>query len=591
MYKYVLFGVVTVLSFLSARSQNIEGEIVDSETGEPLSGAHVRIDKTYRSVVTDANGFFSFSGINPGEYYLIASFIGYRNDSSIVKVQNDESTKVEIALLQGVFLSDDYLITAIRADKENPLASTTLDKVELNNQNLGQDIPFLVNWTPSLVSTSDAGAGIGYTGMRIRGTDQTRINVTVNGIPINDAESQGVFWVNMPDFAASTQTLQIQRGLGSSTNGAAAFGASVNLETDKMNMNEYGEVNVGAGTFNTLRRSISFGSGLINGHWTADGRVSFIDSDGYIDRAESDLQSYYFSLGYYSQKSILRFVSFSGRERTYQSWYGTPESRVNNDRDGMIEHASNNFYSDEQLSNLLNSGRTYNYYLYENQVDDYGQDHYQLHLSQKLNNYFTLNTALHYTKGKGYFEEYRSNDPLSLYGIEPIAIDTGLLLASDIIRRRWLDNDFYGTTFSLIHKARRVRNTLGGGVNNYEGAHYGEVVWARFAGNSDLGDRFYDNNGFKYDGNIYFKSEINLSKRINLFIDLQYRTVGYNAKGQDIDQVLISEDTVFNFFNPKIGSTYLIDDHNQIYGFAGIGNREPVRNDFIDALPGREPQA
>lgn len=503
-----------------------------------------------------------------------------------------------VMLLAGIAFSqdslktqelDDVIVYATRANENTPTTYSEISKDQIKNVNLGQDLPILLNLSPSLVTTSDAGAGVGYTGLRIRGSDATRINVTINGIPVNDSESHGVFWVNMPDFASSVDNIQIQRGVGTSTNGAAAFGATVNLQTNVPSRDAYAEVNNSFGSFNTRKHTLMYNTGLLNKKWSFESRLSKISSDGYIDRAESDLQSYFLSGGYYGDKTILKALVFGGREVTYQSWWGTPQAVLENDRDGIEEVIGNNGYSPEQAENIRNSGRTFNYYLYENEVDNYKQDHYQLHLSHQLNNALTINVSGHYTYGRGYFEQFRNDDDFSDYGLENVVLGDTTITSTDLIRRRWLDNDFYGTTFSLNYLNDDLDITLGGAWNKYDGDHFGEVIWAQYASNSDIRYRYYDNVGLKTDLNVYLKTNYQLSN-LNLFADLQIRKIDYETTGIDSDLRAISVGDEYIFFNPKVGATYTLNKSSNIYASFAIANREPVRNDFIDAPGGVTPK-
>ncbi|WP_420316778.1 TonB-dependent receptor [Ekhidna sp.] len=484
---------------------------------------------------------------------------------------------------------DDVIVYATRANENTPTTYSEISKKEIENVNLGQDLPVLLNLSPSLVTTSDAGAGIGYTGLRIRGSDATRINVTINGIPVNDSESHGVFWVNMPDFASSVDNIQIQRGVGTSTNGAAAFGATVNLQTNVPSRDAYAEVNNSFGSFNTRKHTLMYNTGLLNDKWSFESRLSKIASDGYIDRAESDLQSYFLSGGYYGDKTIVKALVFGGHEITYQSWWGTPQAVLENDRDGIEEVISNNGYTQEQAENIRTAGRTFNYYLYENEVDNYKQDHYQLHLSHQLSDALTVNLAGHYTYGRGYFEQFRNDDDFSDYGLGNVVLGDTTITSSDLIRRRWLDNDFYGTTFSFNYLNDDLDITLGGAWNKYDGDHFGEIIWAQYASNSDIRERYYDNVGLKTDFNVYLKTNYQLND-LNLFADLQVRKINYETVGIDNDLRAISVEDDFTFFNPKVGTTYTLNESSNIYASFAIGNREPVRNDFIDAPGGVIPK-
>ncbi|HRN40693.1 MAG TPA: TonB-dependent receptor, partial [Vicingus sp.] len=461
---------------------------------------------------------------------------------------------------------------------------------DIEKNNLGQDIPFLLQNEVSMVSTSDAGAGVGYTGFRLRGSDATRINVTVNGIPINDAESQGTFWVNMPDFASSTENIQIQRGVGSSTNGAGAFGGTVNLQTTTLKEKAYGELATSYGSFNTQKYTAKFGTGLMNNHWAFDARASYITSDGYIDRATSDLRSYYLSGGYYGKNTSLKLVYFAGKEITYQSWWGTPESRITGNKEDIETHAANNGLDSVQTYNLLNSGRTYNYYQYKNEVDNYSQDHAQLLFTHQFSSKLSANAALHYTYGRGYYEQFRKDDDFADYGLNDLVVGSDTILSTDLIRRRWLDNHFYGATYNLSYNSSKLSLVLGGGYNNYDGRHFGELIWMRFANNTGLGYRWYDNDANKRDLNTFLKADYLITEKITLFADLQVRTVDYSTKGKDNDLRLLTIDTNFVFVNPKGGMSYQMNEKTRFYASLSVGNREPVRGDFIDNPANKQPK-
>lgn len=576
-----------LISHLSIQAQ--EGKpwrVVDDANDQPLVGATVFVLDSYQATSTDAEGNFSFNQLSE-EAKLLISYIGYTSDTIAYA---SLKTSPVIRLTAKAYQTDEVIVSSTRAGENAPATVTNVSKEELAKNNLGQDIPYLLQQTPSVVTTSDAGAGIGYTGIRIRGSDASRINVTVNGIPINDAESHGVFWVNMPDLASSLNSVQIQRGIGTSTNGAASFGATLNLETDGIQEKAYGEINNSVGSFNTRKHTVKVGSGLINDRYVFEGRLSQIHSDGYIDRASADLKSYFLSGGYYGAKTIVKAVVFGGQERTYQSWFGTPESRVEGNVEGMRTHAANEGYSPRRLNNLLSSGRTYNNYLYENQVDNYGQDHYQLHLSHEFSKKVTANFALHYTKGEGYFEEFREDDDLADYKLKDVIVGNDTVSSSDLVRRRWLNNDFYGFTYSVLYKANDKLNfNLGGGLNHYDGDHFGRVIWSEFASDGFLTDEYYSNVGKKTDGNVYLKTNYQLNKKLNLFADMQVRSIQYEVEGTDNDQRTLSVDEDFLFFNPKVGANAKLNEHLQAYVFLGIGNREPNRADFIDQNPNTPP--
>lgn len=494
------------------------------------------------------------------------------------KAQNNQtqqdSTKVE--KLQEVLLS------ATRAKDKTPVAFSNITKKELESTNLGQDLPILLDQLPSVVTTSDAGAGVGYTGIRVRGTDATRVNVTINGIPYNDAESQGTFWVNMPDFVSSVEDIQLQRGVGTSTNGSSAFGASLNIMTLKPSKEGYATTSNVVGSYGTRKHNISLGSGL-NNNFYAETRVSKILSDGYIDRASSDLSSYYVEGGYLDEKTSVKAIVFGGKEQTYQSWYGTPEAVVKGDRDGIQAFIDRNFSSPEEADNLLNSGRTYNFYTYNNEVDSYEQTHYQLHLTHQFNTNFSANISGNYTRGKGYFEQYKADEELGDYF--PNSLDANE--AGDVIRRRWLDNDFYAIVTAFNYKLNKLNLYIGGGFNKYDGDHFGELIWDSFPVSVPIRTNYYTSLGEKRDYNTYLKAEYTINSKWFAFADVQYRLVDYKANGLSSDLLPINVNESYNFFNPKAGITFSIDNFNTIYGSVAVANREPNRDDLTKnpALP------
>lgn len=471
---------------------------------------------------------------------------------------------------------EEIVISGTRAGKNTPVTYQNISKGEIEKKNYGQDLPYLLSAAPSLVYTSDAGIGIGYTGMRIRGSDATRINVTINGIPFNDSESQGTFWVNLPDFSSTVNSIQIQRGVGTSTNGSGAFGASVNLETNVHSIEAYAELNNSFGSFNTRKHNLILNSGLLNGKWSFEGRLSQIASDGYVDRATSNLNSYYLSGSYIGKNTIVKALMFSGKEVTYQSWNGVEESKMQEDR----TYNSAGLYYDMDGNELF----------YDNEVDDYKQDHYQLHLNQRINTNWSFNAALHYTKGKGFFEQYKQDESFADYGLPNVEIGGEVIDETDLIRRRWLDNDFYGIVYGVNYDSERLTMVLGGGYHNYSGDHFGEIIWAQLASAGEIRHRYYDNVGNKKDFNAYFKVNYGLTSNLNLFGDLQVRTVDYHTYGVDSDRRAIDTGNSYNFFNPKFGLSYQVNSNSSLYASYAIGNREPDRNDFIDSptLPQHE---
>jgi iron complex outermembrane receptor protein len=463
---------------------------------------------------------------------------------------------------------DEVLVSAIRVTTKTPISFSNLSKKEIAPRNLGQDIPILMNYLPSVVTTSDAGNGVGYTGIRVRGSDATRVNVTINGIPYNDSESHGTYWVNMPDFASSLESLQLQRGVGTSTNGSGAFGASLNMLTDSYANESKGEISNSFGSYNTRKHTVKFSTGLLNDHFELAGRLSALKSDGYVDRASSDLKSYFLQGTYVGKTTLVKALAFGGTEKTYQSWNGLEDLDVlKNDR----TFNTAGMYTDE-------AGNTR---FYDNETDNYQQDHYQLHWSEKLSSNWNTNLAFHYTKGAGYYENYKEDADFADYGLTPFTIGTETINSTDLVRQKWLDNDFYGTTFSAIYKNEQLEMIFGGGYNKYEGSHFGKVIWARYASNSELGDRYYEDAATKTDGNLFAKANYQLTDKLSLFGDLQLRNVHYKANSPETGAV----NDNFNFFNPKAGLNYEIDANNQLYASYARANREPNRTDYENGSP------
>lgn len=550
--------------------------IVADENGAPLAGANVWVLDTRIGAVTDERGRFRLANLDPGIYTLQASYIGYENAQQLVEVlKSGQPEEVRFALVSRAIRIDNLVVTATRAGANTPMTYTNISKEVLERNNLGQDVPYLLQLTPSAVVTSDAGTGIGYTGIRIRGTDPTRINVTINGVPLNDAESQSVYWVNLPDIASSTQDVQIQRGVGASTNGAGAFGATINLNTSSVQKSAYATLNTTVGSFNTFKRNIQFGSGLLNNRFAFDGRLSRITSDGYIDRASADLQSYYFSGVYLAPKASLRFNMFSGHEVTYQAWNGVPADYID----------------DPALRTFNSAGTEKPGEPYENEVDNYRQTHYQWLYNQELGRHWTFNATLHYTRGAGYYEQYKAEEDFADYQLPDVVLGDSVITATDLVRRRWLDNHFYGVVYALNYEGRpRWRSTLGGGYSIYEGAHFGEVIWARIAGLSESGHRYYDNDAVKSDFNIYYKTNYRLTGGLETFLDAQYRTVGYEFQGINNELQVVDQTDRLHFFNPKAGLNWRIDEQAVAYASFAVANREPNRNDYTENTPANRPR-
>jgi iron complex outermembrane recepter protein len=462
---------------------------------------------------------------------------------------------------------DEVLVNATRMNNKTPMPFSDFSKKEIAKRNLGQDIPILMNFLPSVVTTSDAGNGFGYTGIRVRGSDATRVNVTVNGIPYNDSESQGTYFVDMPDFASSLQSVQLQRGAGTSTNGSGAFGASLNMLTDSYSKESSGEISNSIGSFNSRKHTVKFSTGLMNGHFEIAGRLSNLHSNGYIDRAKSDLKSYFLQGTYVGKTTLIKALVFGGTEKTYQAWNGIDEVTLNSNR----TFNPSGMFTDE-------SGATR---FYDNETDNYQQDHYQLHWNEKIAENWNSNLAFHYTKGKGYYESYKEDQKLAKYGLLDVNIGSETIKKSDLINQKWLDNNFYGTTFSLNYKNEKLDFIFGGSANKYEGKHFGKVIWARFASNAELGDLYYDDFATKTDGTVFAKINYQITEKLNLFGDLQYRNVGYKANFDPTN--LVNEN--LNFLNPKAGITFSVNENNNIYFSYAKANREPNRTDYENGNP------
>ena len=484
-------------------------------------------------------------------YILLSAFL--LSTTTIFGQQNQvESDSTKTQTLEEV------LVQSVRVKPNAPITHSNLTKAQLQSRNLGQDLPILLNYLPSVVTTSDAGAGIGYTGIRVRGVSPLSTNVTINGIPFTDAESLGAFWVNMPDFTSSVESLQLQRGVGTSTNGSGAFGASVNILTDASSYIPTAEVSNSFGSYNTRKHSVKFSTGKINDVFELSGRLSTINSDGYVDRAFSDLKSYFLQGTYNNNGTLIKALVFGGHEKTYQSWEGLTKQQLEDDR-------------------------RQNPYTYENEIDNYKQDHYQLHWNQKLNQNWSTNLGLNYTYGRGYYEQYREDDTVSTYGgiVEATGVDFYGTGVTDLIRRRWLDNDFYVINATANYKESDLNFIVGGSYSNYDGDHFGEVIWARqFASETSIRDQYYFGNGKKTDFSAFAKATYTLNSKIDVYGDLQLRNVGYKTSGLTSDLENMRIDESYSFFNPKVGVSYQLASNSSLYASYARANREPSRSDF-----------
>lgn len=563
---------------------SIKGKITN-ENGENLDYAIVYLENTKFAGATDRSGTYVIENVPNGKYIAKCTFLGYNASQQEIQITN-KNIELNFILTGSLFQLDKVEISANRVNPNQGFTYSMLYKDEIQKQNVGQDVPYLLNYTPSAVTTSDAGTGIGYTGLRIRGTDPTRTNVTINDVPLNDSESQGVYWVDLPDILSSTKDIQIVRGVGSSTNGSGAFGATVSLNTMENRVNSYADLNATYGSFNTKKLSINLGTGLMNNRYTVDGRYSIIKSDGYVDRASADLKSWYFSAARLGDKSSLRLIAFSGKERTYQSWNGAPESVVNQNSELMMQHYLRNkgsiYRNDADSINLFDSGRTYNYYTYPNQVDDYSQSHYQLHLSRALSEKITLRSSLFYTKGKGFFEEEKLGESLSRYGLDPWPSNTGdSIYEADFIRRRWLDNDYYGVNVSLRYLPTATSKlSFSASYTNYKGSHFGDLIDSK-PEITLLNSQYYKSIASKNDKSAFVRYET-LAGRFGVHGEMQVRSINYSTNGTDNDLREFSIHESYNFLNPKLGFTYGASKNHKLYASLAIANKEPNRSDFLD---------
>lgn len=598
--KLFTFTLLSGISSVYAQS-TYHGRVTEAASSNAVPNTEVKLlhlaDSSEIFRITDNDGRFEFKNVKDGNYLVSVFHLSYSSVVVSRKMPYNGTDYFTLELLPE--LLEEAVVSGTRARDRTPATFQNISKKELGDKNFGQDMPLLIGQTPSTVVTSDAGAGVGYTGIRLRGIDATRINVTINGFPYNDAESQGVYWVNLPDLASSVNSIQIQRGVGTSTNGSAAFGGSINIKTDHVNENAFSRVDLGYGSFNTVRRSFQFGTGMLGNGWGFQGRYSVIQSDGYIDRASSDLNSLYLTGVYRTGKNQFKFNVIRGHERTYQAWWGVPQTYFE-EGNSNPEFIQGWAPSAAVAENMMNSDpKKFNYYTYKNQVDNYNQDHYQGFYTRQLKAGTFLNVGVNYTRGLGYYEEYHDDENwfddtnLNSYGMNYLIhggdssgnfADT--ITHSDVIRRLWLDNHFIGTIFNLSHRTGKLHAVLGGGLHNYRGLHYGDVVWARYASNSEIDHRFYKNHAQKRLGNIYLKLDNEpMLGRWTYLIDLQVRFIDYQFAGPDRSGVITDRKENFVFFNPKAGVSRVIGDKGLCYFSVARSNREPVRKDFINSTP------
>ncbi|MFA6129010.1 MAG: TonB-dependent receptor [Bacteroidales bacterium] len=556
MIKRIMLIAASCFVALAASAQlTITGKVTD-EQDQPLAGANVLIDHTFMGVMTKDDGTFLLKSVPPGKYTLIFSFVGFQKQEYPLDLAGP--VKISIQMKATPVMGDEVIIRGTRAGSKDPVTYFNIGQEQIRSENQTRDIPYLLLNSPSVVATSDAGTGVGYSALRIRGTDASRINVTINGVPFNDSESHEVYWVDIPDILSSTENIQVQRGVGSSTQGAAAFGANINFQTLAMKSAPSAEFNASAGSFNTWKTSLNAGTGLINDHFTMDVRLTKIHSDGFIDRAYTDLGSAYLSAGYYSKKNIIKTTFFTGKERTYQAWGGVP-------------------------SEMLTTNRTNNPYTYKDEVDDYLQNNAQLHWSSQLRRNLDLSVALHYTGGSGYYEQYREEEALADYLIAPVIMGSDTISSCDLVRRKWLRNQFYGAVYTLNYHRKALTLTAGGGMNQYYGDHFGRVIWSQFASDAGPDHEYYFNKGIKTDANQFVKMNWQVLAKASLYADLQYRTINYRISGIDDNQANITQTHQYHFLNPKFGVTYEMAENQKSFISYAIAHREPTRGNFVDA--------
>ncbi len=572
MRQIFISAFMLVMAITAFGQHAIKGKVTD-QNGNPLGGATIAIQNSSLKQITHSDGQFTFNNLSKKSYTIICSLLGY--EPNIQQVAADK--ELIIKLNPKSYSINEITVTSLRATDKSPVAYTNIDKETLAKNNLGQDIPYLLASTPSLVVSSDAGTGIGYTNFRIRGTDASRINVTINGIPYNDADEQGAYWVDVPDLASSIENIQIQRGVGTTTNGAAAFGANINIQTNNYASKASGEVSASYGSFNTQKATLKASTGLLNKHWALDARLSTIKSDGYIDRGTVDMKSYLVQAGYYSEKTTVKFLTFGGNEKTYHAWNGVP-------KDSLATHRTYN--SCGYMGNDANGQPLY----YKDQTDNYLQTNYQLIGIHSFSPEFSINAGLHYTRGDGYYEEYKQDQSYNKYSIPSYDVAGTTIDYSDLVRQKKMGNDFAGGVFSLNYTKDNLTTQFGGATNCYWGEHWGDVIWAKDYPTNIFPTEYYRNDVKKWDTNIYFKANYGLMSNLYVNGELQYRRVGYSVNGKNDKwdfnvgqmQQLNIKDT-FNFLNPKVGALYKIDKYNDCYASFAIANREPTRTNYTDA--------
>lgn len=570
MRKMIFIAVMQVFTFALFAQQTVKGRILD-ENGHALAGANVFVANQGQS--TNENGYFSFSNIKTKSATLKVSYVGYETYQKTIQIPFNQ----DIWLEKSVGQLQEITVSSLRANDKSPVAYSNIGKETIEKTNLGQDIPYLLTLTPSFVATSDAGNGIGYTGFRIRGTDAARINVTINGIPYNDADEQGTYWVDIPDFVSSAENLQVQRGVGTSTNGAAAFGANINMQTTNFSDKASGEVSLSGGSFGTVKATVKASTGLIGGHWAVDTRLSTIHSDGFIDRATVDMSSYFVQAGYYAENTTIKLLTFGGTEKTYHAWDGVPLDSLSTNR---------TYNPCGYMGTDANGKALY----YEDQTDNYLQTNYQLLGIHSFSPSLNLTAGLHYTRGDGYYEEYKQDQDLTEYGLSAFQLGTATVESSDLVRQKWMGNNFAGGVFALNYNHNKLSATIGGALNNYWGQHWGDVKWVKnYVGDLYPNWQYYHSDVNKWDGNMYLKANYEFIKGLNAYADMQYRYVKYKLNGTNDNwdyningMQILDVNKTFNFYNPKAGLSYQPDKNNNFFASFAIANREPTRTNYTD---------
>jgi iron complex outermembrane recepter protein len=577
--KWFLTGLLSSVVCMAPLFAQCEwnGVLKDIE-GKGVAYAGVQLKNTAYTAQSDEYGNFEFKNIPCGTYVLQIRCLGYEGINDTIRLPLKQA--YQPVMKESNKNLEEVLIQVGRVESDQAIAHSNVDAETIKTNNLGQDAPMLLNQLTGVVANSDAGNGIGYTGLRIRGSDGTRVNVTINGVPVNDAESQGTFFVNMPDLLSSVNSIQVQRGIGTSVNGAGAFGASINFGTKALEEKAHAGLISTAGSFNTFRNTIFAGTGVMDSKFVMDIRASLIKSDGYIDRASSDLRSYYVSAAYYQGRSVLKFINFYGKEKTYQAWYYVPEDSV---KHGNRTYNMAGQYTDE-------SGATQ---YYNNETDNYAQNNFQLHFIHQFSDKLHANITAHYTKGKGYYEQFKEDQSLVEYGLENVTTPAGdTITQSDMVRRLWLDNDFMGALFNITYKPHsRLQTVLGGGANTYSGAHFGRIMWSQYASNSSIDYEYYRNNANKSEANLYLKSNYKPFSNATVFVDLQLRRVVYSFLGFNERYEQQMQDVGYTFFNPKMGLNVPLKSGVDVYVSLGMGNKEPNRDDFVQSTPQSRPKS